>query len=305
MAYYDRDYYRDPAEAAGRSANPFGQRLRMASFTTWLIIINVAVYVLDVLLVAAGLGAETQIGTLGPLQSIGYFSAETAVHSMQIWRFITFQFLHAGIGHLFFNMLALYFFGPMVEQYLGSRRFLGYYLLCGMAGAAAYLVLWRLGIIVSEAWVPLVGASAGIFGILLAGARIAPNTKVMLLFPPIPISLKAMAWIFVGIALLTILQQGPNAGGEAAHLGGAVLGFLLIRRPGLLDWCDRVRLGGVSPGKIRKQHRRQRFKNDEDSERKLEYEVDRILEKVHRDGLNALTSKEKRILQQATHRRRD
>ena len=138
-------------------------------------------------------------------------------------------------------MLAMYFFGPLIESYLASRRYLAYYLICGIAGAAAYLVLAATGILISDPRVPLVGASAGVFGILLGAARIAPNPRVMLLFPPIPIRLQTLAWILVALAVLTILRKGDNAGGEAAHIGGAILGFVLIRNPRWLDVFDRLR----------------------------------------------------------------
>jgi membrane associated rhomboid family serine protease len=222
MGFADRDY----------SRQPYGQTtvvgaMRMWSITTWLIVINIAVYVAD------NISGHR-------LAEWGYFSASTAIYSLQFWRFITFQFLHANFSHIFFNMLSLYFFGPMVENYLGSRRYLAFYLLCGIAGALFYLILWQLGILISSPDAPLIGASAGIFGILIAGARIAPNATVMLLFPPIPMRLKVMAWILLGIALYTVLANGSNAGGQAAHLGGAALGALLIWKPHSLDIFDRL-----------------------------------------------------------------
>jgi len=87
---------------------------------------------------------------------------------------------------------------------------------------------------------PLVGASAGIFGVLIAGARIAPDTTVMLIFPPIPMRLKTLALVFLGIAVLTVFEHGFNAGGEAAHLGGAAVGAGLIARPHVLDVFDQL-----------------------------------------------------------------
>jgi membrane associated rhomboid family serine protease len=223
MGWQDRDYYRDSAYDSRR----FG-RFSGWSVTTWLIAINVAVFVLDNLLAAMVFGYP-------PATAWGYFSAWTAVHHLQIWRFFTFQFLHANLGHLFFNMLGLYFFGPMVESYFGSRRYLAFYLLCGMAGAAAYMLLLSLHLLIGDPRVPLVGASAGIFGILIAAAQIAPDTVVMLLFPPIPMKLRTLAYVLLGIAAYTVVVHGNNAGGEAAHLGGAALGFLLIYNPRLLN----------------------------------------------------------------------
>src|SRR5947209_15008284 len=116
MGFYDRDYYREP-----RSAGAAVGSLRMWSVSTWLIVLNVAVFLLDHLLG-------------GMLTYLGYFSATTAIDMLQVWRFLTFQFLHAGVWHVFFNMLALYYFGPLVENFLGSRRFLAFYLICGIAG---------------------------------------------------------------------------------------------------------------------------------------------------------------------------
>ncbi len=189
MGVYDRDYYRNSSEPGALAS------VRMWSVTTWLIAINVAVYVLNLL-------------TDRELSGLGAFTAYAAVEHLQVWRFITFQFLHASPSHLFFNMLSLYFFGPMVEQYLGQRRYLAFYLLCGAAGAALYLLLMFIGVMHETPLTPLVGASAGIFGILIAAAtRIAPNTTVMLMFPPIPMRLKTLAWILLGIAVLTVFEK--------------------------------------------------------------------------------------------------
>ena len=81
----------------------------------------------------------------GPLEEWGYFSVEKAIFRGQVWRFITFQFLHASLPHLLFNMFALYMFGMLVEQYLGRRRFLAFYLISGVGGAVMYLILMYLG----------------------------------------------------------------------------------------------------------------------------------------------------------------
>src|SRR5438128_2409617 len=96
-------------------------RMRFWSITTWLLVLNVAVFLLQ--------AASHEI------EPWGHFSVTTGLYHLQLWRFITFQFLHAGPGHLIFNMLALYFFGPLVESYSGRRRYLAFYLLCGVAGA--------------------------------------------------------------------------------------------------------------------------------------------------------------------------
>ena len=209
--------------------------LHVSSVTTWLIVVNVVVYVADLLFLRMGIGRI--IGTpwgmyvFGPLEWWGHFSTLTAIEHGQVWRFITFQFLHANWLHLLMNMMSLFFFGPMIEEYLGRGRFLAFYLVCGIGGAASYLLLWTLGWLVPLAWIPLVGASAGIFGILMAAAILAPDATVVPVFPPIPMRLKMVAWALLGVAVWTIMTQGRNAGGEAAHLGGAVIGYILISRP--------------------------------------------------------------------------
>lgn len=223
MGFYDRDYSRPPAGGVR-----FGT-LPAWSVTTWLIALNVAAFLLD---------AVFRLG----VANLGYFSADAAVLHLQVWRFVTFQFLHANPTHLFFNMLSLYFFGPMIENYFGQRRYLAFYLLCGASGAAAYLVLWKFGVLAFGSHTPLVGASAGIFGVLIAAARVAPDARVMLMFPPIPVRLKTLAWVMIAVAAFTVLSSGRsgrnNAGGEAAHLGGAALGAVLIRKPEWLGFAD-------------------------------------------------------------------
>lgn len=246
MGIYDRDYYR-----AGPPPRRFAT-FSMLSVTTWLIIINVVVFLLDGILrqyqvhhVLASnpdlhpfLRIRLQQFMHRPLESWGYFSMATAIGQWQVWRFFTFQFFHADLSHLFSNMLGLFFFGPLVESYWGSRRFLAFYLLCGIAGAALYMLLLLAGVLIGSPYVPLVGASAGIFGVLVAAAFIAPNITVMLLFPPIPMQLKYLAMIMLGIAVYTTFTNGQNAGGEAAHLGGAILGFVFMQFPWLLKPFD-------------------------------------------------------------------
>ena len=212
----------------------------LRSVTLWLIVINVAVYALDRVLLRMQIGYVMQVGNavfaMGPLQFWGHFSQFYAIDDWQLWRFITFQFLHGNKYHLAFNMLALYFFGPLVEAYLQPRQYLAYYLLCGVGGALFYLLLLVLGWQIGADWVPLIGASAGIFGVLIASALIAPNITVYVL-ALFPIPLATLAYFFIIYAVLQVLSAGDNAGGEAAHLGGAAMGVLLMRRP---DWLERI-----------------------------------------------------------------
>lgn len=141
------------------------------------------------------------------------------------WQMVTYAFLHDGGFHLFFNMFGLYMFGSALERVWGSQRFLVYYVACILAAAIAQLLTTTL----SGELYPTIGASGGVFGLLLAFAMYFPRQPIMLLFPPIPMP----AWLFVTLyaALELVLGVTGSAAGVAhfAHLGGMVGGFLMIR----------------------------------------------------------------------------
>lgn len=325
MSWQDRPYNREdynPREANGWGRRPggggaFGGGFNWSSMTGWLIILNVAVFVLDLM--------TKGTNQFGNLALWGVFSFDTAIAQGQVWRFLSFQFLHANFFHLLFNMIAIYFFGPMIEKYLGSRRYIAYYLICGVAGAIMYLLLFSAGILITSPSAQMVGASAGIFGILAGAAVIAPDTRVMLMFPPIPMKLRTMALVFLGISVFSVITNSQNSGGEAAHLGGAIAGFLLIRRANLLNFANRGTLirnrpeSNVSdstpsdsmgkPASDRKSfsQRVSEYKSERDQKKQvsLEKEIDRILIKVKEQGLHSLTEGEKKTLQQETTRKRD
>jgi membrane associated rhomboid family serine protease len=256
MGLHDRDYYRNPPSRGG-----FGH-FDAWSATTWLIVLNIAVFVLDGLLRRANARAYLDpellsqtdpevfrqwlmFGRMGPLERSGFFSTDSALYHGQVWRFLTFQFLHASPMHLIGNLLAMYFFGPIVEAHFGPRRYLAFYLLCGLSGAACYLLLSMGGVFPGGPQTPLVGASAGIFGLLVAAAMIAPDVEIWVYFA-IPVTVRTLAIIGMGLAAYTVFAAGPfahNAGGEAAHLGGGVLGFVLMKNQ---HW-----LNGFAPGRPR------------------------------------------------------
>lgn len=163
------------------------------------------------------------------LTKLGYFSWYTSFTQGEIWRIITYQFLHANIGHLIFNMWALFFFGPHIEYIMGSKRFLAFYLVCGVAGALFSALLGSL-MLYGSAWpyVGMVGASASIYGVMIATAFLYPDARISLLFPPVTLTMRSFALIIIGIATLVIFANGYNAGGEAGHLGGAIMGLLIM-----------------------------------------------------------------------------
>lgn len=245
MGIADRDYFRHDPRDAGRRVGS----VSAWTVNTWIIVINVAVFVLNSLTrptparaMRTPMGWVEVPGSLGALADWGYFSFELAFQKLQLWRIVMFQFLHDpfSITHVAFNMFGLYMFGPMIENMLGRRRYLAFYLLCGIAGPLMYLIIMSTGILQMDVRTPLIGASAGVYGVLIAAARVAPNTWVQLLFPPIPMQLRTLAWVMIGVAIVVVFNRGNNAGGEAAHLGGAAMGLWLISNPNILNVAERL-----------------------------------------------------------------
>lgn len=133
---------------------------------------------------------------------------------------VTHMFMHGSMGHLFFNMLALFFFGPNVESVWGPKKFLLFYFFCGIGAMVGHLLLGGGS--------PVVGASGAIAGVLLAFAVLFPNAQVMLLIPPIPMKAKYLVLIILVIDLYMGLTMADSRIAHFAHLGGAVFGGLLI-----------------------------------------------------------------------------
>ena len=190
---------------------------RMPPVTRALLIANVAVFVLQYL------SGSLLISSLAlwPFGSDQFPGAPV----FRPWQLLTYGFLHAGPAHLFFNMLALYMFGGDVEQLLGSRRYLIYYLLCVIGAAVTQLVVMGN---IDRPPVPTIGASGGVFGLLLAFGMAFPQRRIILLFPPIPMP----AWLFVTLYGLLELYLGVTGTSQGvahfAHLGGMVAGFVLL-----------------------------------------------------------------------------
>lgn len=263
------------------------------SVTSWLIVINVVVFLINAIL------SPASGHPLGPLGGIGAFTLGQGVLGFQVWRFISYQFLHAGVVHLFFNMLGLYWFGPLVERYWGRGLFVVYYLLCGVGGAwlfAMMSLLWP-GLMQAGRLTPMVGASGSIFGVLVAVAMLAPDRTVLLLFPPIPMRMKTLAMLLLGIGVLTILLGGPNAGGQAAHLGGALAGYFLMRYPEWLREFAGDCRSGVAPHRVQVcRHVDYLWHDRKPSAPQMHERLEQILSKVHCMGIHSLTREERAFL---------
>lgn len=277
MGIADRDYHRnDRREGSGL----FSQ---VTPVVKWLLIANLGIYFLDLFLG-------------NPLRNFGAFAIQSAVFELRVWEFVTFQFLHGSLGHVFFNCMGIFFFGPFLERWWGAKKFLIYYLLCGVAGAAFFTLLVFVGLLGDSLQTPLVGASAGIYGILIGVAVIAPNLRVALLFPPIELSMRQLAIALMAISGGAILLKiGGNEGGEAGHLGGAILGYFLMRHPQLLGrGGDIIRPRRSAPPPLPKLRPRSALEMEQDSA------VDVILDKISREGFHSLTAEEREFLQKAS-----
>ena len=141
------------------------------------------------------------------------------------WQLVTYSFLHGSVTHIFFNMFGLYMFGSDIERLFGSRYFVAYYFASVVAAALLHLAVTFL---IGAPPAPMVGASGGLFGLLLAFGLYFPNRRVMLLFPPIPMNARTFV-IGYGVVELVLGVTGTAAGvAHFAHLGGMLGGWLMI-----------------------------------------------------------------------------
>jgi len=199
----------------------------MAPITRALLIANIVVYVLQI-----ATGDQLAIYfALWPPTGVDY----PGLGHFQPWQLITYAFLHGSTAHLFFNMLALYMFGGDIERLLGTRRYTIYYFACVLGASIAQLLVTRM---TNEPPRATLGASGGVFGLLLAFGMAYPQRRIMLLFPPIPMP----AWLFVTLYGIFELYMGVTRSSDGvahfAHLGGMAAGFVL-----LTHWRSVVRHG--------------------------------------------------------------
>ena len=184
--------------------------------------------VIFTLLIANGLAfaAQWQLGSIVE-RVFALHSVGSPYGQFMPWQLLTYGFLHnpGNLTHILFNMFALWMFGRDLERIMGAQRFLTYYLTCVIgAGLAQLLVAGFTGVPTVT-----VGASGGVFGILLAFAMAFPNRIIMLIFPPIPMQAKYFVF-FYGLLELYLGVSGNNPGvAHFAHLGGMFFGYLLLR----------------------------------------------------------------------------
>ncbi|SFC01633.1 rhomboid-like protein [Parapedobacter composti] len=187
----------------------------------------------------------------------------------KVWQVITYMFMHGGFTHIFFNMFALFMFGPVLEQILGSKRFLNFYLITGLGALLLQFIVQGIevyeitGTVAASQWLrfdmlagvvkgnhpglsqddfrklvsiyntPMVGASGAIYGLLIAFGYLFPNTPLMLIFFPVPIKAKYFIPVMIVIELFLGVSRAGTSIAHFAHIGGALFGFLLIKLWGI------------------------------------------------------------------------
>ena len=222
--------------------------------------------------------------------------------AVRFWTPFTYMFMHAGIFHILFNMLWLYWMGQIFEEYLGNKRTVGLYIFGGLAGGllfiACYNILPAFTSINAAEGAPLVGASASVMAIIIATATLLPNYTIPLIFIG-PVKLKWIALFYIVIDFLGI--AGSNAGGEIAHLGGALLGFVYIKQVQRgNDWIGAISKMFTKPKPAMKvvSHNQPQKRS---SGQPRQEEIDRILDKISSSGYDSLSKQEQDTLFRASN----
>jgi len=187
----------------------------MPAATQALLIANVAVFLLQM----SG-GVSLAEFALWPPDGF------TGAPGFAPWQLVTYSFLHGNLTHIFFNMLALYMFGGEIERLFGTRFYVAYYFACVVSAALFHLLV--MSWIGAEPY-PTVGASGGVYGLLLAFGIYFPHRRVMLLFPPIPLPARVFVFGFAVLELVLGVTQTAAGVAHFAHLGGMLGGWLLIQ----------------------------------------------------------------------------
>lgn len=278
-----------------------------------LLIANAAVF--GVAFVVGGiLGLHLNIPGVGygnVRDIISYFGAFWPTDPLQVWRYVTYMFVHVDFWHFLFNMLMLWMFGSEVADMMGSKNFVGMYFFCGIFAAIFSLIMCVLGL----SYNPIIGASGALMGIFVAYYKFFPD-RMLLMFFFFPMRIKYAMWFMVAIDVF----MAPSGDGVAhlAHLGGVVGGFIYMRLynggfGGLLSKIGKVARNTRGPkfrmddgGRSQNEGPRSRkssepiegevFDMDEDKR------MDEILKKVNREGINSLTDSERQFLLRAGER---
>ena len=255
------------------------------------IIVFVSISVVQVVLTISGLSTffTMFINKLMLPASLGTFI-------LQPWSLITYFFLHMSFMHILWNMLFLYWFGKIINDNIGNNALISLYVLGGIIGGLFYMAIYNIvpyyGERVSDSL--MLGASAGVFSVVVGSATLMPNYTFYLLLIG-PVRIKYIALFYVLLSFFDV--AGTNAGGEIAHLGGAFIGYIYIRQlqnginigEGIINFIN-----FFSEKKENKENKKENIQKE--TEETTQDEVDKILDKISESGYSSLTSKEKERL---------
>lgn len=247
----------------------------------------------------------TRYFALQPIQNDGFY----------IWQLLTYQFMHGGLGHIFWNMFALWMFGVELENTWGTKRFIQYYLICGIGAGLVQLATYSLP---GQLLVPTVGASGAIFGVLLAFGLTFPNRPIMMFPIFFPIPAKIFVMIYAGIDLLQGIFDKDSSVAHFAHIGGAFFGYMMLKHGDdlkifyLLDKIFRLpkrKSQKNKNGNVYSIHNNEYNEQintsapmqgsgycTQNGDEISQADIDRILDKISNSGFKSLTDREKRIL---------
>jgi len=268
----------------------------MFGMTPWvrrLVVANLVVFLLQVTLFVSP----------GFLATFGFVPLTALARP---WTFFTYMFLHGNFLHLAFNLLALFVFGPQVEERMGGGAFLRYYLLCGLGGAALSFVLMQFRPVTL-----IVGASAAVYGVLLAFAWAWPDQPINVFLLPTPIPAKWLVTFYVAVTLVLALLPASDGVAHLAHLGGFATGFLYLK---IGDWqlgrAERNLRRRSEPSVLVHPGRAARASDAPKPPRRAardpaQAEIDRVLDKISARGIDSLTPAERRFLAEASRKMRD
>jgi len=228
-------------------------------------------------------------------------------NGFHFWQLLTYMFMHAGLMHLLFNMFALWMFGMELENTWGSRKFLLYYLMCGLGAGLSNLLIAPLFTTAG----PTVGASGAIYGVLIAFGMMFPDRPIFIYFL-LPIRARYFVLLYILLEMYSGINGTSDGIAHFAHLGGAAVGFiyLLLERKGfsLYRILPQKKLRYVSGGKEYEYPPSDRWNVSDASyfdvhdthQSGVQKQVDEILDKISKDGYQSLTDEEKKILFEAS-----
>jgi membrane associated rhomboid family serine protease len=291
------------------------QKIRNGNPVTRLIIINVAVFlilsILHILLFITG-GATFFDSLFNFIKNNISLPLSIQGFLYKPWTIITYMFTHIELFHIFWNMVTLFWFGQILSNYSSEKKIIPLYLLGGFTGALITILLFSIfPLFEPYRNMPMVGASAGVTAIIIAAATLVPNFQMnMLLVGPVKLIYVALFVLFIDV--LNVASYS-NIGGNIAHLGGALMGYIFIvqYKKGkdwsiginrVLDW-----LGGIlkifKRNKLKVVHRRSVSDEEYNYNKKAsQQQVDAILDKISKSGYESLSKSEREILFKASNK---